>query len=97
MISSEDLLAAIQDCNDWVREEIKRKTALGESVDEEEEIYLIGCDVVALFPSLMSRNTGIIVREQVEKSDMVVEGANYKQVAKYVRIGKDLTGPLGKL
>ena len=28
---------------------------------------------------------------------MVVEGANYKQVAKNVRMGKELTVPLGKL
>ena len=50
-----------------------------EKMEPEKERCLIGCDVVALFPSLTSKRTGEIVRDRIMKSGLKFEGINYKQ------------------
>ena len=39
-----------------------------------ELLSLIGSDVIALYPSLTADNTGKIVREQIIKSEIKLEG-----------------------
>ena len=65
--------------------------------DEEEESCLIGCDVVALFPSLTSRRTGEIVRERLLKSKLEFPGFDDKQGRRYIILNKHLTGDLKKI
>ena len=62
--------------------------------DEDRESYVIGSDVVALFPSLKSRSTGIIVRRRVERSTVKFPGFNYRQAARYIIMNENYTGDL---
>ena len=64
---------------------------------EEMEFILLGFDAIALFPSLKEKRTGLIARIMVEKSDVIIEGLNYKQMALYVKLNPHLTGDLGTL
>ena len=47
--------------------------------DEDKESYVIGSDVVALFPSIKSVTSGRIIRKRVERSTLQFPGFNYKQ------------------
>ena len=58
---------------------------------------IFGNDVVALFPSMMAANTGKIVREIIEESDMKIEGVDYREISRYVVINRNLTGNLKEL
>jgi hypothetical protein len=97
VISGEDLLARFQECNEEIEKEVERRKAAGEEVDMDDLLYVIASDVVGLFPNIKEVRTGLIVREQVIKSPLQVKGVNYKEVARYVRLNKNKTGPLGKL
>ena len=68
-----------------------------EKMEPEKERCLIGCDVVALFPSLTSKRTGEIVRDRIMKSGLKFEGINYKQGLRYMMLNKHLTGSLKSL
>ena len=61
---------------------------------EDKESYLIGSDVVALFPSIKSMSTGLIVRNRVEKSSLKFPGFNHRQGARYIKMNKKYTGDL---
>ena len=56
--------------------------------EEEKELYILGADVVALFPSMTAEKTGRVGREQAIKSTMVVEGLDYKEMARYALLGE---------
>ena len=58
------------------------------------ERVLLGNDVVGLFPSITSKNTGRICRERVEKSELMFEGFDYKQGGRYIVMNKRYTGNL---
>jgi hypothetical protein len=45
------------------------------------ERVLLGNDVVGLFPNIKSKNSGKIVRQKVEMSELEFEGFDYKQGA----------------
>ena len=79
VISTEDLLSRIQTHN---RE--------AETVDKDTETVMLGADVVALFPSLPAAASGKIVREAVikivQQSNLRVNGIDYRELAKYVRM-----------
>ena len=62
--------------------------------DEDKETYLIGSDVVALFPSIKSMSTGLIVRKRVEKSNLKFPGFKYRQGARYIVMNEKYTGDL---
>ena len=51
----------------------------------------------SLFPSLESESTGKIVREEVTRSTMNVEGFNEKLGLKYIAMNEKLTSNLGPL
>ena len=86
VISSEDLLARINEFN----ERIERKLEKEESYDWRKENILLGTDVVSLFPSLSAEKTGEALRRQVEKSSIVWEDIDEKWLSLYVRLNKDL-------
>ena len=77
VISTEDLLYRVNECNKKLREEWT----------ESDKVGIIGCDANALFPSLSARNSARIVREVFLESPMEVEGADYRSAAMYVRFG----------
>ena len=62
---------------------------------EDQEVCLIGLDVVALFPSMKSANTGKIIRQHVLKSELKIEGFDWREGARYIVINKKYTGDLG--
>ena len=58
---------------------------------------MLGNDVVGLFPNIKSKNTGRIVREKVEKSDLEFAGFDYKQGGRYIVMNRGYTGNLKPL
>ena len=58
--------------------------------EEDQQICLVGNDVVALFPSMKAKNTGIIVRKRVENSPLKFEGFDYRQAARYIIMNRHL-------
>lgn len=77
----EKLLTNCNDCGEeWIREDY--------------EMSLVGNNVIALFPNIQSRSTGKIVRDEVERSPLVIEGFDYKLGTKYIVMNKQYTGNL---
>ena len=68
-----------------------------ENCREEEQLCIVGSDVVGLFPSMQEKNTGKVVGDEVRNSDINLEGLDYQQVALYVRMNSCLTGNLDNL
>ena len=64
---------------------------------EDQEICLLGLDVVALFPSMSSVTTGLIVRKHVMMSPMKIEGYDWQQGARYIVLNRKYTGNLRNL
>ena len=54
----------------------------------EEQLSLIGSDVIALFPSIKADNTARIVREAVESSKVKFEGFDYDKARAYIAINE---------
>ena len=81
---TEYLLSDCDECGtSWVREDYT--------------LSVIGNDVISLFPSLDSVNTGKIVREEVEKSTIKIEGFNEKLGLRYIVMNEEYTGDLGPI
>ena len=55
---------------------------------------IFGGDAVALYPSLNKYATGMIVREQIEKSQLKCEGLNWEKIR--LNLGKDKWGSVWK-
>ena len=53
--------------------------------------------MVALFPSIKSKSTGLIVRKRVEISPLEFKGFNWKQGARYIVMNRHLTSDLQEL
>ena len=58
VISSEDMLARIAQCNRELQS--KREANGGYLSPEDEKLYLIGADVIALFPNMTSTSRGVL-------------------------------------
>ena len=72
VISTEDMLARIKECNEKVKEMRDAKIARAETPNEtEEDLIIFGSDVVVLFPSMSATQTGEIVRRHVEKLPLI--------------------------
>jgi hypothetical protein len=69
----------------------------GEWVKEDYEISLLGNDVKALFPNIKSATTGKIIREEVERSPLEIEGFDYKYGLRYISMNRRYTGSLGPI
>ena len=61
---------------------------------EDQDICLLGLDVVALFPSMQSVTTGRIVRQHVLRSPLKIEGFDWRQGARYIVVNRRYTGDL---
>ena len=79
VISTEDMLSRINKYNEEVT-----------TVDPDTEAVLVACDAVKLFPSLRALESSTAVREAtiniVSQSGLKVEGLDYEEVAKYIRM-----------
>ena len=64
---------------------------------EDQEFCLLGLDVVALFPSMQSQTTGLIIRQHVLKSPIKMEGFEWRQGARYIVLNRKYTGSLKNL
>ena len=76
---------------------IECDTCGAELVAEDYNISLIDNDVKALFPNIKSASTGKIVREEVERSPLEIEGFDYKLGLRYISMNKRYTGNLGPI
>ena len=61
-----------------IREE---KVRNGQALGDEDELIIIGNDVVGLFPNITSTKTGKIMRYKVQESKLKFEGMSFKQVS----------------
>ena len=77
VISTEDLLSRANKYNE-------------SHATSEDEVVLTGSDAVQLFPSLRAAESGKVVREAtiniINKTGLCVEGLDYKEMAKYIRM-----------
>ena len=69
--------------NGWVREDYR--------------LCIVGNDVISLFPSLDSATTGKIIREEVARSTMDIDGFNVRLGLKYISMNEDYTSNLEEL
>ena len=65
--------------------------------NEDIEYCVIGNDVKALYPSITSENTGRIVRERIEKTELEFEGFDWKKGAAYVAMNTHLIADMEKV
>ena len=65
--------------------------------EEDQEVCIIGNDVVALFPSIKSESTGKIVRKRVEDSPLDFDGFEFKHGLRYIVINRRYTSDLKEL
>ena len=66
-------------------------------VKEDYTLCIIGKDVISLFPSLDSITTGKIVREEVERSSINIEGFNIRLGLRYICMNESYTSDLEPL
>ena len=64
---------------------------------EDMELCLLGLDVTALFPSMTSSRTAMIVRNRMMRSKMRIDGFDWKIGLVYIVMNKHLTTNIGKL
>ena len=66
-------------------------------MQEDYTLCILGNDVVSLFPSLESKVTGKIVREEVQRSTITIEGFNTKLGLRYITMNENYTSNLEPL
>ena len=80
VISSEDMLARVHEYN----------VQVDKGVDPDVDAVLLAVDCVQLFPSLRAIETSTVIREAtteiINKSGLKIEGLDFKEIAKYVRM-----------
>ena len=63
----------------------------------EENMTLIGSDVVALFPSLTADRTAKIIRKEIKNSEIQLEGLDLQRARVYIVINRDTTDDLKEI
>ena len=98
-VASPEVFKECKDCTmRWTRMMEEDCEGCGPGIaTEERNIFQLGLDVVALFPSITSERTGIIVRKRVYRSPLKMVGFEWKEGARYIAMSEHLTGPLGTL
>ena len=66
-------------------------------VREDYTLCIIGNDVVSIFPSLDSENTGKIFRQEVARSTMNIDGFNMRLGVKYIAMNEEYTSDLEEI
>ena len=102
---TEDLIQNIDEIEDCVDCRKVVENILNDSCDEcgppskieDLQMCHLGLDVVALFPSMQERNTGLIIRNRTIQSSLKMPSFDTKEGGRYVIMNQNLTGPLGKL
>ena len=98
VISSEDMLSRIHRCNEDLETLRKQRLENGETLsDDEEKIFVIGADVIALFPSMTSFRTSRIVIDEVTKSPIECDGMNYMEMSRHICIMEKMTSGVKKV
>ena len=100
-ITGEDIEIVLEcdHCGPWLTDMVRQDCELDDCcgqgwVKEDYALCIIGNDVVSLFPSLDSVDTGRIVREEVTRSTMEIEGFNVKLGGKYIAMNEEYTSDL---
>ena len=91
VISSEDLLARIEEFNIKVKEGIKEN---GETWDWRHKWMMIGSDIISLFPSLTAVNTAKAVRTQSMKSSIKWENIDCRWLRLYIHLNRSLSSDI---
>ena len=92
VLSSEDMLSRIHNCNMELLALKRSKEEKGEKLTpEEEKLLLIGADVIGLFPNMTNLRTGKIARELVTESKVTFENLNCREMARYAAVCEKLT------
>ena len=86
VISSEDMLSRVLECNRKIDE---MQTAKGPEWEWKNEMVLLGSDVKSLFPSLTAVQTGKCVRKQFEKSSISWQNIDWELVTLYVKLNEN--------
>ena len=60
-----------------------------ESENKEEEMSLVGSDVVALFPSITAERSARIVRDEIQRSEITFEGFDDEKARTYIYMNKE--------
>ena len=94
VISSEDMLSRIVNCNEKIEKlkVEKEKTPSGENIqswDWRHEFILLGSDVSALFPSLSASNTAKAVKSQILKSNIKWRNIDGKWLTLYLKLNEE--------
>ena len=97
-----DDLMIVMDCNhcgpDLTDEIRKECLCCGDGwVREDYTLCIIGNDVISLFPSQDSVNTGRIVREEVARSTIEIDGFSTKLGLRYIAMNEEYTSDLDKI
>ena len=98
VISSEDMLSRVHKCNKDL--EMLRRSRLEEGktlTEEEEKIYVLGADIIGLFPNMTSVRTAKITRNEVTRSPIALEGMNYLEISRYIAIMEHMTSGVEKV
>ena len=67
----------------------------GQGVSEEEKHHTLqGWDVTGLFPAMQSESTGLIVRNEIIKCKIKINGFLWKHGIRYSSMNEKLTGDL---
>ena len=64
---------------------------------EDQEMALVGSDVVGLFPAMKSANSGRIIRKRMEKGHLKVKGFRYKNGLRYIAMNRQFTSELDEI
>ena len=60
---------------------------------------LLGVVVVGLLPAIKSKSAGKIIRKMIQRSEIVLRGMNWRQLARYILMNRNLISnlaPIGK-
>ena len=76
-------MACVAECNKKLEMTRREKIRKGELLGDQEELIIIGNNVLGFFPNITSAKTGRIVRYKVQESKLKFEGMSFKQVSLY--------------
>ena len=90
VVSSEDMLARVNKCNESIREKLKADQSSKVEANENfwDEHILLGTDVKSLFPSLSAQETGLAIRKQFMKSPIKWNNIDWRLATLYIKMNE---------